>query len=1335
MNYYLLLLLTFLSLSVHGQQNDFIQLNLKADGRPITDINKDQQGFLWVGTFGNGIYRYDGLNYELFNYTFSDSSKINDNFIRCSIIDQHQQLWVGTNKGISYFDAQKDKFTAVYIPSEIDVVTFGMIETPDHSLLLATNTKGIYIKSKENKIDFYPLNLTIDEYFKITSIATKDNKHYYLATNQGLFVFDYVSKSFSKVKHQNLPSSISIQKVYFSEDGTLWIGTVESGIYTIKEDKVTVYPITTTRIMDFCESDWGVFVATENDGIFIFDQKNGKQYTHLESNAKENNSLSSNSVWSLYAVDQSKILIGYYEFGIGLFDPNFYKFKHLIHDPYNKNSLATSSVNSIISNQKNKLWIGQDGGGITVYDQKRNQFTSINTLQNNLFKGLGSDAVQSVFKDSKGQTWVATWGNGIYLLPKHQTSFINYTKDNSDLSSDRVIFFDEDSKGRIWIATFDRGVNYYDPQDNQIHYPNYGEFVSNSLSTKDVRNVCIDHQDNVWVGTTEGLFFIDTHYQEFKVQKVLDQQLGGDNILSLYISSAQQLWIGTDGAGLFKYDLKTQELSPYFSNNKVDRKVICGIAEDKSGNIWLTSKNGIAVIQKWNDSIRYFSKKDGLVSETFNYNAIDYDAVTNTIYTGSIEGLNYINASIIQPQECDAEIFFNSISIHQTNFQNDIEQIKKKIKDGEEITLSQEENIFSINFTGIDFPYSDKIDFAYYLEGPEKSWNYVGAVRNVTYTSLPRGEYVFHLKGMDNNGVWTPEKTIKIKVLPYWYQSNLAILLYILLFLCGLFILNRLMKARVQILEEAKGERERRLQEEELTKAKLQFFTNISHEFRTPLTLILNPISDMISGQFSTQQLREKNVSIYRNALRLKHLIDELMDFRKLNSKNISLKTQLLNPEEAIEEAILFFEEEAESRQIEISITRDYNKEIKIYLDESMIEKIIFNLFSNAFKLMDQEGEININLSLVEHYLRISVRDTGPGIPSENLDKVFDRFYQVDSHQDAYYGGTGVGLEVVKQFVELHKGRISVESKVNVGTTFHLDFPVGKEHLSADQIFDKEALNRKKYVLAVGKHKSTATTPSSSSKKQSVLLVEDNYELRSYLREALQEHYQIVEASDGVNALEILESRNIDIIISDVMMPNMDGFTLCEKVKTNLKISHVPMILLTAKNDQEDKIKGIHLGADAYIQKPFDLELLHVTINQLLKSRQVIFDRFIGKYQEEGFEQTNTTSVDQEFLKTITDYIYENLSDTNLNVEQLAEVLHLSRSQLYRKIKALTGLTATVFIKRIRLEQARKLILAGNNNMSEVGYQTGFSSPSYFTKCYKEHFNILPTQEMKEMED
>ncbi|OHX64350.1 hypothetical protein NH26_22420 [Flammeovirga pacifica] len=1313
-------------------------MNFNADGRPITDINKDSNGFLWVGTFGNGIYKYDGLNYEQYHYAYDDSSSINDNFIRCSTIDQDQKLWVGTNKGISYFDVDENKFQPVALNGTHDVVVFDMVKTDDQSLILCANTKGLYVKSKENNIDYYSLNFKLDEYFKVNSIATKDGQNYYLATNQGLFIFNYHSKSFNRFNDNLLPYNINIQKVFISESGDLWIGTNDKGIfkYHFVNKKLTHYEVTNTRIMDFCESEWGVFSATENDGVFLFHQKGS--YKHFEADAKYDNSLASNSIWSLHAIDSSKILLGYYEFGVGLFDPNFYKFSHLFHDPFNDNSLTTSSVNSIVKGKNEVLWLGQDGGGITRYDLIGHQFTAVNSQHQTLVKGLGSNAVQALFRDSKGQAWVATWGNGIYHLPKGKKKFINLTKENSELSSDRVIYFDEDTKGRIWIATFDRGICYYDLTTEQMHYPNYGDFVATSLSTKDIRKVVVDNEDNIWVASTEGLYFIDTHKEEFHVKRILENKLGGDNILSLFISKENDLWIGTDGAGLFKYTITTNVLLPYQGHDKVNRKVICGIVEDNNGNIWVTSKNGIGVIQKWNHSVRYFSQKDGLVSENFNYNAIAYDSIANIVYAGSIKGLNYIDASIIKSQKCEAKIYFNSVNIHQTNFKNkdDIQEIKQKVTSGEQIVLSQSENIFSINFTGIDFPYSDKISFAYYLDGPEKTWNYVGTTRSVTYTSLPKGKYTFHLKGMDNNGVWTEEKVLYIEVLPYWYQSNLALIFYIVFFLIGLYFLNKLMKARVRILEEAKGERERRLQEEALTKTKLQFFTNISHEFRTPLTLILNPISDMVSGQFSTQQLRDKNISIYRNALRLKHLIDELMDFRKLNSNSMLLKAQYLNPEEVIEESILFFEEEAESRQINIKISKDYQQEIKIYIDESMVEKIIFNLFSNAFKLMENEGEINIDLSYTDEYFRISVKDTGPGISPENLNKVFDRFYQVDSHQDAYYGGTGVGLEVVKQFVELHKGKVAVESKVNEGTVFHMDFPMGKNHLPSDQIVSDQNRVKNKYVLPIGsKEKLSANNASSTSKKQSILLVEDNYELRSYLKEALQDRYHIYEAIDGFTALELLESKNVDIIISDIMMPKMDGFELCKKVKTNVKISHIPLILLTAKNEQEDKIKGINLGADAYIQKPFDLELLHVTIKQLLKSRQVLFDRFIGKYQEEGFDQSNTTNVDKEFLKTVTDYIYENISDPNLNVEQLSDVLHMSRSQLYRKIKALTGLTATVFIKRIRLEQAKKLILSGNSNMSEVGYQTGFSSPSYFSKCYKEYFNILPTQELKEIEN
>ncbi|NLR93351.1 hybrid sensor histidine kinase/response regulator transcription factor [Flammeovirga agarivorans] len=1308
---------------------------MNTDGRPITDINLDDEGFLWVGTFGNGIYKYDGLNYELFNNSFNDSSKLNDNFVRCSLIDRDKNLWVGTNKGISIYSKENNHFKSISVDDQRDVVTFEMIETKDQSLLLCTNSKGLYQKTLDNNIIYYPIETALEEYFKINSIATKNYSDYYLATNQGLFVFNDQNKTYKRLNLKEVEANVSIQKVHITPSGHLWIGTVEKGVYMVdlKNNTTRKYPITNARVMDFSESKWGIFAATENDGVFIF--KEDGTYKHLEADAKKENALASNSVWSIHTVDQTIVLMGYYEFGLGLFDPNFYKFNQLTHDPYNKNSLGTSSVNSIVIGKNNVLWIGQDGGGITKYEKDNEKYTVINTLHHNLVKGLKSDAVQALFRDSKGQAWIATWGNGIYHLSKGNDHFTNLTKANSGLSSDRIIYFDEDTKGRIWIATFDRGVCYYDQSDNMVHYPNDGDFVSTSLSTKDVRKVLVDDKDNVWVASTEGLFFINTASVPFKVKRVLQGQLGGDNILSIYISNDNQLWIGTDGGGLYSYDLGSKKLTAFNGSDKINRRVICGIVEDNSGNIWVTSKNGIGVIQKWNNSIRYFSQKDGLVSENFNYNAVTFDSTSNTIYAGSIKGLNFINTSIIRPQECEAKIFLNSINIHQTNFQDDHHKVRKKISTGDKIILSQEENIFSIDFTGIDFPYSDKINFAYYLEGPEKTWNYVGANRSVTYTSLPKGDYVFHLKGMDNNGVWSEEKTLEIEVLPYWYQSNLAIGVYILLFLLGLYILNSLMKARVRILEEAKGERERRLHEEELTKAKLRFFTNISHEFRTPLTLILNPITDMLSGQYSTQQLKEKNISIYRNALRLKHLIDELMDFRKLNSKKISLKAQLVDPIEIIEESILFFEEEAESREINISIIKEYKKELKVYLDESMIEKIIFNLFSNAFKLMENEGEITIYLSIIGNYFRLSVEDTGPGISEENLDKVFDRFYQVDSVQDAYYGGTGVGLEVVKQFVDLHKGKISVESTLNVGTTFHLDFPIGEEHLSEDQKYQTESIVRKKYTLPVNDLKSKSQNEtSSSSKKQSILLVEDNYELRSYLKEVLYLNYNIYEVNDGMAALDLLENKPIDIIISDVMMPKMNGFELCKNVKSNLKISHIPLILLTAKNDQEDKIKGIDLGADAYIQKPFDLELLQVTIKQLLKSRQILFDKFIGKFQENDFETENTTNVDKEFLKTITDYIYENISDSNLNVEQLSEVLHLSRSQLYRKIKALTGLTATVFIKRIRLEKAKQMILSGNSNISEVGYQTGFSSPSYFSKCYKEYFNILPTQEVKNIE-
>ena len=673
--------------------------------------------------------------------------------------------------------------------------------------------------------------------------------------------------------------------------------------------------------------------------------------------------------------------------------------------------------------------------------------------------------------------------------------------------------------------------------------------------------------------------------------------------------------------------------------------------------------------------------------------------------------------------------------------------LRKVISETDSIVLKHDQSVFTIEYSGINFTRPEKNEYAYYLEGYEETWNYVGKKRSATYTNLDPGSYTFKLKAANNDGVWNQSPlTLYITVLSPWWKTNWALFSYIALFVLGIYILNKMTQSRIREKQIIHSEREKRLQEKDLDEKKFQFFTNISHEFRTPLTLIINPLKDILNDDNLSlpPRIKEKHNIIYKNTDRLYRMVNELLDFRKLELNKIGVRAKEINLVNLTQEVVAHFKEEALDKNIHLSLDSD-SEDMNIWADESMMEKIIFNLLSNAFKVTPEGGAINIELlSKDESYnlpladkskptagVELIISDTGPGLKPEETERIFERFYQVENLNKTYYGGTGIGLEVVQSFVELHKGKIEVKSEVGSGTSFRIILPKGPKHFAENEIFTdvKEPDSQKERVNLVKSHIEAIsdTSPEEATTSYTLLIVEDNGELRSYLKNELKNQYRILLAKNGKEGLELAKSALPDIIITDVIMPEMDGFEFCKRIKGDMRTSHIPLLMLTAKARIDDRMEGIETGADAYMVKPFDLRLLRLRLSQLITSRQLIFNKYFSVISDVPVNK-NTTSLDKDFIEKVLNYINNNIDDPDLSVEVLASKLNLSRSQFYRKIKALTNQTANEFLRNIRIERAKQIIENGNTNISEVCYKVGFSTPSYFTKCFKEHFGILPTE-------
>lgn len=1369
----LILVLFFLNLSFHAQElhTEYNFVNIK-EGIPkvgTSCIVQDHYGFIWIGITGTGLYKFDGIEYTSYKFDFKNSNSLSSNLIQTVFIDSKKRLWCGTENGLNLYDRELDQFQRISLSQKENFKenVLSLHEDSFGNLLIGTYYKGLF----KLNIDNLEIERIYDSNYSslsIFSIQHTQQGKTFLGTNQGLKEVDYINNKLihTRVFTNDIRTIDSFIETLFIDSGNnLWLGFHRNkGVYKCQLTTDRNNNIIHVKKLNFTDKkiikiiqlmDNTIMIGTENDGLFHFD-KNDELIKRYVSNSSEKNSILNNSIWELFIDKDNRIWMGYYNSGVAVSDNLYDKFKDIENIPGNLGTLTIPSVTGIVKDNSDNLWISTDGGGIDVYNLKNSEITHINKNSNSIYSGLNSNYIVSLFLDSKDNLWAGSWGDGIFLLEKGSKKFINFKDQNTSKESNTNIIrsFSEDSKGTIWIANFFEGLHSYNPNTKKFRKYNSDDFLNNKPLNK-LMSVLVDTEDIIWVGTSDGLFKInDLGNGDLKIQSLvermqIDQKHTYDvsHILTIFEASNKDIWIGTQGSGLCKYNKKTDSYTWYNKSNGLMEENITSIIEDDDHNIWVGGNSGLTKIDLPNNEYTNYTSSDGLLSNDFNFGSVLKDS-SGTLYFGNFKGIDYFN-----PREISKNS--NTPSLHLTNFklfnekvlpQTEDSPLKKVISETKSIELSHTQSVFTIEYTGLSYTRPEKNNYAYYLEGYETSWNYVGQKRSATYTNLDQGTYIFKVKASNNDGIWneTPLE-LEIIILPPWWKTNWAIIAYILIFILCAFVLNKIMTKRSREKEQLKNERLQQIQNDELNKNKLQFFTNISHEFRTPLTLILNPIKDILNDNEVNipYSIKNKLSIIYKNTDRLYRLINEIMDIRKLEHNKMQLRVQPINLIEFSKNLSSYFQEEASNKNILLEVDSDV-PDLMVWADEKMLEKILFNLLSNAMKATPNGGAINIELFsndklyILPHIdskkpvkaIEIVVSDTGNGLKKKDVEKIFERFYQVKDQNSSYMGGTGIGLEVVKNFVELHKGKITVESKIGSGTSFKLLFPVGNQHFNANQIatqIPKEKTEETNFVI----EKTTNTTEelhnnTSTNKTNTILVVDDNIELLEYLKTELSKEYKVYTAFNGNEGIKIANEVLPVAIITDVVMPEMNGFEFCNHIKKEASTSHIPILMLTARTTIENRIEGIENGADAYMIKPFDLKLLKLRLYQLITSRQLIFDKFFRAISGAD-EKLSSNSIDKEFIQKLLDYINDNISDSNLSVEELATELKLSRSQLYRKIKALTGQTVNEFIRKIRLERAKQILESGKTTVGEACFNVGFSSPSYFSKCFKAHFGVLPS--------
>ena len=1332
----------------------------------IRCVFQDHTGFLWIGT-EVGLSRYDGYKFTHYYFDPGDSNSISNPSINKIYEDSERNLWIGTNRGLNKYIRQLDSFKR-YIsdannPKSISNNVVMCIYEDSKGIIWVGTDGGGLNRFDKNTETFTPYTHNPDDYSSISdnsifdSICEDKNGNLLVGTfGGGLNIFNRDTQRFfhytNDPQNSHSLSDNRIYKIYVDKAGTTWIGT-EDGLNKVviqnrKSNQLTFInykhnsndpnSLSSNRVYSICEdSNLDLLVATSDElNKFKRDQN---IFIRYDIKLAQN----------IYQDQTGIIWIGTQSYGLFKLDYKKQQIKLFRNDPVNPNSLSNNIIYSFLEFNEKVIWVGTRDG-LNIFNKETEDFIHFYSYEQNP-AGLSDNNIYEIFRDRLGDFWIGTMKGLDRVKLNYQNSlpvsFIHYKNDKSNPSSicgNNITTMYEDKLGLLWIGTEYDGISILKRGINGVLSKNFSHFKndpqdSNSICSNRIYKIYGDKSNNIWIGTINGLDLYNrelNYFSHFRFNIEDPTSLSSNEINSIYEDKAEALWVGTS-FGLNKFDKLSRKFRRYTLKDGLPSNIIYTIIEDEQGNLWMGTQNGLSMFDPAKEKFNNYDVDDGLQSKEFNMNAV-LKCSNGELLFGGVDGFNIFNPDKLSesnshiPEIVITGFMLNNKYVpigYDTLLNRTI--LSKAITYTEEITLSYNDN-FSFEFSALDFTTPSKNKYAYTMEGFENNWNYTDAGRRfATYTNLNPGEYTFRVKGSNNDGIWNEAGTsIKIIIPPPWWATNWSYLIYALILISLIYFTWKLQLRRVKNkheLELSKFEAEKMHEVDEL---KSRFFANISHEFRTPLTLIFGPAKNILGN---TQEPDTKhNVSlIKRNAQRLLSLVNQLLDISKLESGSMKLETAPRDIVSLLKGYALSFASYAERKRIR-HMFNSAEGEIIVYLDKDKFEKIIFNILSNAFKYTPEGGLVEVNVTKNVNYVDIKVSDTGIGIPSNRIDKIFDRFYQVDGGHTREHEGTGIGLSLTKELIELHKGKIEVESEPGKGSTFTVSLPLGKDHLRPEEICEADE-EKEEGILYIeeeedkSKLEGVGTEFIGKDSLPLLLVVEDNADVRTYIKQNLKTDYKILEAVDGEDGWNKSIEHLPDLVVSDVMMTRMDGFELCRKIKTDERTSHIPVILLTAKAAKEDKLVGFETGADEYLMKPFDTDELKSRAKNLIDQRKRLQEHF-RKRGLIGIEQQKITSVDKKFLQKSIDIITKHISDSSFSVEMFAEELAISRSGLQKKIHSLIGETPGDLIRRIRLNKAAELIKYKFGNISEIALEIGYNNPTHFSQAFKRQFGITPSQ-------
>ena len=1307
----------------------------------VYSILQDSCGFIWFGT-DDGLSRFDGIrfkNYYLSKYIDATTS----NSVKKILIDYRGRMWIGLDSGIVIYDSKTDTFEPFRAKTEtgetIQSYVVDMVEDNEYNIWIATNGKGLYRYSPHSKVALQAYRNTPGKtncipQDIIMSLQLDSKQNLWIGTySEGLCRYTPRNKTFKTYQRGKNPQSLSdnsIQSIFEDSHGNLWIGTFQNGIdlFNPETETFTNYQDKTANnllyhIHDIKEYRPGELLIASDNGVGIFKPEKGEVIPSNNPQLKIRTD-ANKFIYTMFIDKEESLWLGSYFDGVKFYSSfqNNFEYYSCSTTP---GSLAGKVINVIREDKDNNYWIGTDDNGIFHFNAKTQAITPFRSAAD-----IGSTyyCIHDLLLDGD-KLFAATYERGLEVFDiktKKVETFLHNPDDATSIPSSRVFELYKASNGQIYIGTAN-GVCYYDASRKA--------FVRIASFSGRVSSIIEDNNGTIWIGTsTSGLLAYNIRTQKIESYRHTDSpnSITKNVITTLAIDSRKNLWIGTHGQGLCKYNEATNDFTRY-DNLELPNQIITSIIP-KGDILWIATNKGLVVYNPDTKYLKVYSKSNGLYNEQFTPDS-GIEASDGRFFLGSTNGFCSFSPQNLREHGYNPPVILTSMTIlgKEISVNTENSPLKQAIGYTNEITLEHDQAMISFDFAALSYIAPKENYYQYMLEGLDNEWQFTkGNNNHLSYANLPAGEYTLRIKGTNSDKLWsTNEIRLKIKVLPPFFKSQTAFLLYavffaIIIFLSVRYYIKRSEKRQQEHIKNLNDEKEK-----ELYDSKIEFFTNIAHEIRTPLSLIIGPLEYLMKTASINNVYGEYLGIIEQNYKRLYVLVNQLLDFRKVDSGAYKLSYDSYRMKEIIAKVTGIFELTAKQKEITID-SSSINENMMMITDEEALMKIVSNLVSNAMKYA--KSSVSITAQENDSEVILTITDDGIGITDTEKNKIFDAFYQVKNNKEINKLGIGIGLHMTRSLVQLMNGRIVANDRedgnngVSISVYLPKLMPVNEKLQTTRKVEDliiadthpEEAINEEEVNEPM-------------KKQYAIMVVDDNPEILDFLSKILSEEYFVISALSGEEAVQILEKNNIDLIISDVMMEDMNGFELCRKIKSNINISHIPVILLTAKTDTESKIQGLEAGADAYIDKPFSPFHLKAQLRNLFRKRENIQQTYASTPLSD-IRSAVHNRLDEEFMNKCTEIILSNIEDPEFSVNTLAQQLNMSRTSVFTKIKGIIDMTPNDFIKVTRLKKACKMMIEGEYRITEIGFLVGFSSSSYFAKCFQKQFGMLPTEFIKNIE-